>query len=170
MITELGSSPCQNSTFVYSFQFFQSVVMGSIPSTCPARKIAPASASLCVGRGKFCRPRLPNNGNLPSDYGRTSPPAKTMFTCEPINLCLTVSLCRHAKFQYAHLGWVGILNYVIGGKFGSQESLFEYKKEILPFLVLIFEKNVASYDLPNSAYSLVTGANWPRGQTTTPDY
>ena len=34
-------------------------------------------------RGRGFNPsscRLPNNGNLPSNYGRTSPPAKTVFT------------------------------------------------------------------------------------------
>ena len=48
----------------------------------------PASASLCAGGGAICRPRLPSNGDLTSNYGRTSPPAKTCLACEPINLCL----------------------------------------------------------------------------------
>ena len=48
----------------------------------------PASAQRRAGRGGVCRPRVPNNGNLPCDYGRTSPPTKTIFTCELINLCL----------------------------------------------------------------------------------
>ena len=30
---------------------------------------------------------VPSNGDLTSNYGRTSPPAKTMFACEPINSC-----------------------------------------------------------------------------------
>ena len=43
-------------------------------------------------RGRFVYPRLPSNGDLPSNYGRTSPPAKTILACEPINLCLWLRL------------------------------------------------------------------------------
>ena len=41
--------------------------------SCLARQIAPLPAQM------ICRPRLPSNGDLPSNYGRTSPPAKTVF-------------------------------------------------------------------------------------------
>ena len=42
---------------------------------CPARKIAAV----------IFRPRLPSDGDLPSNHGRTSPPAKTILACEATN-------------------------------------------------------------------------------------
>ena len=53
------------------------------------------------------------------------------------------------------------------GIFGSQESLFKYKKHILPFLVLFCEKKSEKLRASFISSNLVAGANWPRGQKRT---
>ena len=64
-------------------------------------------ASLCAGRGAICWPRLPNNGNLPSNYGRTSPRAKTVFThARPDKLPPPARLFALAGGQFVGRGYL----------------------------------------------------------------
>ena len=54
---------------------------------------------------------VPSNGDLPSNYGRTSPPAKTVLACEPINLCLWRRYLVMAIYPLNMAGLVALPNW-----------------------------------------------------------
>ena len=82
-VKEIGSIPGLSLLFVLSIYFVRIRGRGFDPSSC----------------------MLPNNGNLPSNYGRTSHPAKTVFThARPDKSPLPARLFALAGRQFVRSG------------------------------------------------------------------
>ena len=71
----------------------------------------------------------PSNGNLPSNHGRTSPPAKPILACEPINLCLrpmcahTITLRARARARLRARGVTLSRRHVMSRRVNPQQSV-----------------------------------------------